>query len=189
MNFIDIATLVAIGYGIFRGFRNGVIYEIAGMLGLVVGIWAGMRLAFIFADYYRDSTNLPEPWVPLLAFLTAFMLGLGAVYLAGRLVTQILKTVQLNLINRVAGGAFGGLKWALIVGIAITMLGSAQIISPDTQAESKTYPILDTYTKTVQAYSLGLIPEVKNVFNEMDTYFVGIDSMRQKNGAESNDQE
>lgn len=181
VNFIDILALVAVGYGVFRGFRNGVIYEIAGMLGLVVGVWAGMRLAFIFADYYRDNTNLPDPWIPLLAFLTAFLLGLGLVYLVGRLATQIMKTVQLNMLNRLAGGAFGGLKWALIIGIAITMLGSSKIIPEETQAESTTYPILDTYTKTVQGYSIGLIPQAQNVFQEMDNYFVGLDSVRKAN--------
>ena len=181
MNFIDILALVAVGYGIFRGFRNGVIYEVAGMLGLVVGIWAGMRLAFIFADWYGQNTTLPEPWIPLLAFLTAFLLGMGLVFLVGRLATQIMKTVQLNMLNRIAGGAFGGLKWALIVGIVITMLGSARVISTETQAESKTYPILDGYTKVVQGYSIGLIPQAQNVFNEMDEYFVGLDSVRTAN--------
>ncbi|MEM0997484.1 MAG: CvpA family protein [Bacteroidota bacterium] len=183
-NIIDIAVLIAVGYGIFRGFRNGVIYEVAGLLGLIVGVWAGMRLAFLFADWYKENTSVPENWVPLLAFLTAFLLGMGAVYLAGRLITQLVKTVQLNLVNRVAGGAFGALKWALILGSVISMLGTSSIFTPEIRESSRTYPYLFAYTAAVHEYSIGLVPQAENVFEEMDSYFIALDSTRTNNTAE-----
>ena len=51
MNLIDIVALVLIGLGAWRGVKNGMIKEVAGLLGLVIGVWAGMRLAFVFANY------------------------------------------------------------------------------------------------------------------------------------------
>lgn len=181
-NIIDIIALVAVGYGVFKGFRNGVVYEVAGLLGLIVGVWAGMRLAFIFADWYRENTTLPENWIPLIGFLTAFLIGMGVVVLAGRLITKLVKTIQLNMVNRAAGGAFGGLKWALILGSLLTMFGTAKFFSDETKEESKAYPILKTYTETVHGYSIGLIPQAQNVFKEMDGYFIGLDSTRRANG-------
>lgn len=181
-NIIDIIALVAVGYGVFRGFRNGVIYEVAGILGLIVGVWAGMRLAFLFADWYREHTTLPENWIPLIGFLTAFLIGMGVVVLAGRLITRLVKTIQLNMVNRAAGGVFGGLKWALILGSLLTMFGTAKFFSEETKEESKSYPLLKTYTESAHGYSIGLIPQAQNVFEEMDGYFIGLDSTRRANG-------
>lgn len=178
MNFIDIIVLVAVGYGIFKGFQNGVIYEVAGLLGLVVGVWAGMRLAFIFANYYKENFEVPAKWLPLLAFFTAFMLGMGAIWLSGRLVNGLVNTAQLGIVNRLAGAAFGLLKWAFIAGTFFSLIGNSMILTPEVQAGSATYPIVTGYCKVVTEYSIGLLPKARNVFDEMETYFVELDSTR-----------
>lgn len=178
MNFIDIIALVAIGFGAFRGFRNGAILEIAGLLGLIVGIWAGLRLAFIFAAYYRDNFEIPENYIPLLAFLTAFLLGIGAVWLIGRLLHKMIHSVALGLPNRAGGAVFGAAKWAFLAGTVLSLVGSSQFISPETKESSIAYPALDTYCKTVQGYTIGLIPAASNVFKDVEEYFVDLDSVR-----------
>lgn len=185
MNFIDIIVLVAVGYGAYKGFTNGVIYEVAGLLGVIVGIWAGMRLAFVFADYYKDNFDLPGKWIPVLAFLTAFMLGLGGVWLAGRIVNAVVKTAQLNIVNRIAGGAFGVLKWAFLIGTLLSVIGNAFILTPEVQQGSATYPLVTGYCKVVQGYSIGLLPKARNVFDDMEHYFVDLDSTRKANAADS----
>jgi membrane protein required for colicin V production len=185
MNFIDILVLVAVGYGAFKGFQNGVIYEVAGLLGLVVGVWAGMRLAFLFADYYKDNFDLPGKWIPVLAFLTAFLVGMGAVWLAGRIVNALVKTVQLNLVNRLAGSAFGVLKWAFLIGTFLSVIGNAFVLTPEVQAGSATYPYVTTYCKVVQGYSVGLLPQARNVFDDMENYFVELDSTRKSQEIDS----
>jgi membrane protein required for colicin V production len=185
MNFIDIIVLVAVGYGAFKGFQNGVIFEVAGLLGLVVGVWAGMRLAFVFADYYKDNFDLPGKWIPILAFLTAFMIGMGAVWLAGRIVNALVKTAQLGIVNRIAGGAFGVLKWAFLIGTFLSVIGNAFVLTPEVQAGSATYPIVTSYCRVVQGYSIGLLPKARNVFDDMEHYFVELDSTRKSNDSTS----
>lgn len=178
MNLIDIVALVAIGFGFWRGFRNGVIIEVASLLGLIVGIWAGLRLAFIFANYYRDNFDLPENWIPLLAFLTAFLLGIAAVYLVGRLLNSFVNSIALGIPNRMAGGAFGAAKWAFLFGTVLSLIGNSQVIPQETRDNSVAYPALEEYCKGVQGYTVGLIPAARNVFKDVETYFVSLDSIR-----------
>lgn len=178
MNLIDIVALVLIGFGAWRGYKNGMITEVTGLLGLIIGVWAGMRLAFVFANYYRDNFDIPENYIPLLAFLTAFLLGIGAVYLLGRALHKVVHSVALGLPNRAAGVAFGAAKWAFIVGTVLSLVGNSQIVAPQTVNESKAYPLLGNYCKGVQAYTIGLIPQATNVFNDVENYFVGLDSVR-----------
>ena len=178
MNLIDIIALVLIGVGAWRGYRNGMITEIAGLLGLVVGVWAGMKLAFIFANYYRDHFDIPDNYIPLLAFLTAFLLGIGGVYLLGRVLHKVVHSVALGLPNRAAGVAFGAAKWAFIVGTVLSLVGNSGIFAKETIEESKAYPLLGDYCKGVQGYTIGLIPAATNVFDDVENYFVGLDSTR-----------
>jgi membrane protein required for colicin V production len=179
VNFLDIIALVTLGWGAYKGFKNGVLIEVAGLVGLVVGFWAGMRLAFVFANYYRDNFHLPEKWLPALAFFTAFALGIGAVRLAAWAATKLLQTVQLNLPNRLAGGAFGVLKFGFLVGALFSIVGLSQILSPETTESSKSYAILKGYSSIVQGYTIGLVPAARNVMDDMDQYFVALDSVNQ----------
>ena len=133
MNFIDIVALVAIGWGAFRGFRNGVIIEVAGLLGLIVGIWAGLKLAFVFANYYRDNFEIPANYIPLLAFLSAFLIGIGGVWLLGRILNKMVNSVALGIPNRLAGLTFGAAKWAFLIGTLLSLVGNSQMIPEETQ--------------------------------------------------------
>lgn len=179
MNYIDLIAAVAIGYGMFKGFSRGLIAELTGLLGVIVGIWAGLRLAFIFADYYAENTQIPGDIIPFLAFLTAFLLALAGVYLLGRVIGFIANQVALGLPNKLAGGLFGGLKFAFILGALLSILGNSKVL-PETATEgSATYPYLKGYVEKVNEYSIALVPAARNVFEEMDGYFTGLDSLRQ----------
>jgi membrane protein required for colicin V production len=180
VNFLDIAALIALGWGAYKGFKNGVLIEVAGLVGLLIGFWAGMRLAFVFADYYRDHFHLPEKWVPAIAFFTAFAVGIGSVYLAAWAATKLLQTAQLNLPNRIAGGVFGVLKWGFLVGAFFTIVGTSQILTPATTEGSKSYAILKGYSHGVQGYTIGLIPAARNVMEDMERYFVSVDSVQRQ---------
>ena len=176
MNFIDIVVLVAIGFGAFRGFKNGIVIEIAGLLGLVIGIWAGLRLAFIFANYYRDNIEIPSNYIPLLAFLTAFFLGIGAVYLSGRILNKVVNSLALGIPNRLVGSAFGVAKWAFLIGTGLSLIGNSKIISQTVVDDSTAYPLVVPFSKVVQDYTVGLIPAASNVLKDVDTYFLELDS-------------
>jgi membrane protein required for colicin V production len=187
VNFLDIVAIAALGWGAYKGFKNGVLIEVAGLIGLLIGFWAGMRLAFLFANYYRENFHLPEKWVPAIAFFTAFAIGIGAVYLAAWAATKLLQTAQLNLPNRLAGGVFGILKWGFLVGAFFTILGTSEILGNETTEGSKSYAVLKGYSHAVQGYTIGMIPAAHNVMEDMERYFVSVDSVHQEHEGEHAD--
>jgi len=94
------------------------------------------------------------------------------------LATGLVKTVQLNLVNRLAGAGFGVLKWAFLVGTVLSIVGNALVLTPEVVEESVTYPVVTSYCKGVQSYSIGLLPKARNVFEDMEVYFDDLDSTR-----------
>lgn len=187
MNFIDIIAAIALGWGIIRGFANGLVRELAGLLGVIIGIWVGLRLAFVFADYYRENWDVPEKAIPMLAFFTGFIIALVGIFLLGRILDKVLDAAMLTVVNKAAGAIFGALKWAFIIGTFFSILGNSGILPKQTQEDSFSYPFLSGYCKTVNEYSIGLIPAAKNVFTDMETYFTGIDSTKGQQDSIPND--
>ena len=123
LTYIDIIVLVAVGFGLIRGWTNGIIKEVAGMVGVILGVWAGLRLAWVFADYYQENFEVPEAVIPLIAFLSAFLLVLIVVIMIGRLLRKILEKAALSGFDKIAGALFGGLKLAFIVGTLVGLVG------------------------------------------------------------------
>lgn len=97
---------------------------------------------------------------------------------AGWAATKLLNTAQLRLPNRLAGLGFGILKWGFLVGAFFSIVGNSQVLTKETVAGSASYPVVTTYSKVVQRYTIGLIPAAHNVLDGHGRYyFVEVDSV------------
>jgi len=105
MNYLDILVLIpALWFG-YKGFRHGLIRELAGLAALVLGIYA----AFVFTDWVEKWLNYPN--IPKEAyFAITFLVVLVAVFFVGRLVEKIIKLMIPEFVNNLLGGIFGVAK-------------------------------------------------------------------------------
>lgn len=172
MNLLDLVAAIVVGYGLVKGFFNGAVKEIFNLIAVVVGLWAGMRIAFIFADYYKSHTEISQRYVPFLGFLTAFLLILAGLLLLGRLIDRRLDNSALNLPNQIAGAVLGGAKWAFILGTFLSVIGHSQYLSDPVKKGSLSYAPLTEFCAGVNEYTIALVPGAGNVFTEMKDYFL-----------------
>ncbi len=133
MNWIDLILLLMLGLAAWKGFRRGFIIELASLVGLVLGIWAGLR----FSDRVTAALDL-EVKHAAVAFLITFLLVLVLVVLLGHLLTKAIDIAQLSLPNKLAGIAFGALRSAFTLSIALNlMLGYTHGAFPPEQLRSE----------------------------------------------------
>ena len=45
MNYLDIVIAIPLLYGLLKGFTNGLIKEITGLLGLIIGVYAAINFS------------------------------------------------------------------------------------------------------------------------------------------------
>ena len=45
MNYLDIVIAIALLYGLVKGFTNGLIKEITGLLGLIIGVYVAINFS------------------------------------------------------------------------------------------------------------------------------------------------
>ena len=179
---IDIPVLALVLFGIYRGLRSGIIMQVASLLGLIVGIWAGFRLAFIFANYYKNNFHLPEKAIPVAAFLTAFVLALLAVIFAGKLLKTVLEKTKLSMPDKAAGALFGAMKMAFLSGTIILLLHRSKIVNEEISTSSMTAKPIMGFAEGINEYSIGLVPKAKNVLTELDSFFLDLEIRKKIQG-------
>ncbi|WP_394974560.1 CvpA family protein [uncultured Croceitalea sp.] len=148
MNFLDIVLGILLAWGLYKGLKNGLFVELASLVALVAGIYGAIHFSYIASDYLSQNMELSERFLKVTAFLITFIAIIVLVGLAGKLLTKIADFAMLGILNKIAGGIFGTLKVAIILGAALIFFekatASLNFINKDTQNESILYkPVRD----------------------------------------------
>ena len=116
MGFLDLILGLLLFWGLYKGLKNGLIVELASIIALIAGLYGAFHFSYLTADFLYDRWEWDEKYMNLIAFLLTFVLIVLAVNVIGKLLTKIADIVMLGLLNKVAGGLFGALKVAIILG-------------------------------------------------------------------------
>jgi membrane protein required for colicin V production len=159
MNFIDIILGGLILLGLVRGITKGLFVEIASLVALVAGLYGAIHFSYFAGDFLVE--NFPtweEKYVNLTAFAITFIAILIAVTMAGKLLTKVADFASLGILNKILGGAFGGLKMAVIIGAALVFFertnNTMEFVEQDTIDGSALYKPVKEVGGFVFAYVL-----------------------------------
>lgn len=117
MNWLDWVLIAFLAMAAFKGFQRGFIIELASLIALVLGIWAGIHLS----ERVTEAMGL-EVKSAAFAFLITFVLVLVVVHVLARFLTKLIDLAQLGLPNKLAGILFGVLRSAFTLSIALNLL-------------------------------------------------------------------
>jgi len=148
MSFLDIVLGILLAWGLYKGLKNGLFVELASLVALVAGIYGAIHFSYIASDYISENMDIGERFVKITAFLITFFAIIVLVGLAGKLLTKIADFAMLGILNKIAGGIFGVLKVAIILGAMLVFFekatASLNFINKDTQNQSILYsPVRD----------------------------------------------
>lgn len=143
MNYFDIILIVPMLWGGFKGFKKGLIIEIASLLALLLGVWGGVKFSSYSAEYLGELFNISEQLMPLISFAVTFVIIVILVFLLAKLIQKLIKAVSLSTINQLAGMLFGALKFTFIISIVLTLINNInaeiEFITPEARNESLLY--------------------------------------------------
>lgn len=136
LNYIDLAVICLLLYGLARGAYRGFFVEVASLLALVLGVFGALHFSSFTAALL--SAYIEWGYLPLLAFALTFIGIMIGVAWIGKLLTKLAKVVLLGFLNRLLGAVFGACKWLVICGVLVWILGQIDVffnILPDTLTE------------------------------------------------------
>ena len=165
-NYFDItigSIIIILG---IKGFMNGFIKEVFGLIGLITGVYFASRLsgdAATFIDnnfLHMENTAL----LKLLGFLAILIIiWLGATIL-GSIFSKLSSVSGLGFINRFLGFVAGGGKYFLIFALIVTALSNVTLVKDNLEKyinDSVLYP----YLKMVGSSIIHLDPKTIGLDN------------------------
>jgi membrane protein required for colicin V production len=126
MNYFDIGIAIPLLWSVYRGFKKGLVIEIASLVALVLGIWGGTNFSHYAASLINENWEVSAKWLPILAFSLTFLAIVIGVFALAKLLERVIKLVALGLVNRIFGALFGMLKVVLILSVVFYLLGTVQ---------------------------------------------------------------
>ena len=137
LNYIDLAVVCLLVYGLARGAYRGFFVEVSSLLALVLGVFGALHFSSFTASLL--SNYIEWDYLPLLSFALTFIGIMIGVAWVGKLLTKLAKVVLLGFLNRLLGALFGTCKWLVICGVIVWILGQIDVFFsflPETIKES-----------------------------------------------------
>lgn len=165
MTVLDIVLLVVLGFGLVKGFLNGLFVEIASLVALVAGVYGAIHFSSFVASFMESRVDWEEKTINIAAFAITFILIVLVISLAGKALTKIADFAALGIINKLLGAAFGFLKLALIASVILVIFDSA----------NKTLPLMDQKTtedsilyEPVKSFAPMILPSLLNLKDDIE---------------------
>ncbi len=137
MNYFDIIVGGLLLFALIKGFKKGLVTELASLAALVLGVLGAIEFSDITEQYLSQHVNSAH--VGLIAFFVTFILIVIGVHVIAKMVDKLVSAVALGIINRILGAAFSVLKYAFIISVLLAVFNSFDKkfnIIPDKQQES-----------------------------------------------------
>ena len=143
MSWLDIIILLPLLIGLVRGLMKGLVIEIASIVAIVLG-YIGSRLwGAMFAAWLIKQFSWPETVCMVVAYALLFIGISLLLHVLARAISKLFQKVSLGWLNRLFGGIFGTLKWAIIVLTLVLCVHRLdeqfQFIQPDLKEQSIIY--------------------------------------------------
>lgn len=139
MNFLDILIAIPLGYLIYKGYRRGLIFEMASLAGVVLG----SVFAVHFANFFANLIGMGGNSAFLISFFILFVVVIVLALFLAKLVERFVKMVHAGFINNLAGALLGMLKGVCIVGVLIYYVAiidlNEKVLTRDTKETSLLY--------------------------------------------------
>jgi len=143
MSYLDIILIIPLAWSIYKGFKRGLIIEIASLVGLVLGIYGALN----FSDYtevlLRENYDIDFEYMHLLSFAITFIGIVILVYILGKVLEKIINIIALGIFNKIAGMFFGFFKMSLILSMVLLIVeginANVGFIKPEDKEASVLY--------------------------------------------------
>ncbi|MBZ9628708.1 CvpA family protein [Psychroflexus sp. CAK1W] len=165
MNVIDIILGVLLLLGFIRGFQKGFIIELAGIVALLAGIFGGLEYGYIAEGYLEKWTDWSPSGIEIASFFIVFIGIVILVSVIAKILTTIVHSIALGLINRIFGALFGVIKTGLFIFILLLIF---DYVNGDGRFVSETKLEDSVVVTTIRELSSTLLPSLEELLDESE---------------------
>ena len=160
MNYIDIIISVSLFYGLIKGFSNGIVKEVTGVLGFVFGIYFAVHFSVYIQPQAQKILNINNEFTPLISFIVLFIVSFFAIKIIGSFLDGVTRALSLGLLSKTTGAIFGAIKIFILFCFLIVLAEDYQVLD---QQKNKKAILLSPMIKTARI----IMPEINKQKNQI----------------------
>lgn len=161
MNFIDIIILIPVAWFAFSGFRKGLIIEVATLVGLFLGIYAGVYFSDYVSGLMVSWFGFNSRYSSLISFTIVFLGVIILMYLLAKSLEKVVNLTALGVLNKIAGAFFGALKMIFIISLLIYIFNKIDVQQRLLKKETKDRSLLYNPISNIALIAVPRLREVK----------------------------
>lgn len=141
----NIILAIPLIWGFYKGFKKGLIVELASILAIILGVYACSKLSDVVANYLGANihTHLSSLYLSIISVAIVFIGILILVFFLAKRIQKLAEALFLGMANRILGGLFGAFKWAFLISVFLYLFdilnAKAGIVGTDVLQQSWMY--------------------------------------------------
>jgi membrane protein required for colicin V production len=132
---------------------------------LILGFYAASHFSEFTANWLQHDMGLKSSNIKLIAYIVTFVIVVVLIFLLGRFLTGVVKTVGLGIVNRLAGALLGIAKGALLASLLFLLFSK---IDPNQSLFTAQHKKGSVLYKPVSAVAPAVIPLIKKYTAEVE---------------------
>jgi len=162
-NALDLGILVILGLGLLYGLARGALRMVSPILSFICGIYAASLWYERVSDLVQNHFNTRPATSQTIGYAIVFLVAFVAVgYITGRII-ELAHIINLNLVDRLAGGVVGVAIAAVFAGLDVLLLTALLSANSTLLSNSQLAPRTLAYNEAL----LGFVPPgVKQLYRE-----------------------
>ena len=149
MNGFDIVFFLVLLFGSWKGWSNGLLKEVLGLIGVFVGLYVARLLYEQVGFYLAPHLGTPPAVANIIAFALLWMGVPILLSILGSLLTKFLELVGLDGINHIGGLVVSLVKYVLLLGVLCNVLAITHLVSEEAQQTSTLFTPLKQSTSMI----------------------------------------
>ncbi len=166
MNYLDFILAVPLVWGAYKGFQRGIIFEIAMLIGVILGLYLAFKVSSLFEGAVGKIVDAQGNTLHIVTFFIVFIAVVLIMILLAKFMEGILKIGNLNAFNKIAGACFGLLKFALVVSVVLSVFRPVDVQLGLLTAKTKSGSWLYQPVLSVSQYLFPALKDVQQEFSK-----------------------
>lgn len=178
---LDVIVAIVVSLGFYLGYSRGLIKTVFDSLSLIIGILAALKLSPIVINILQSFLKISPAFTFLLGVVITFIVVLGLIRYFGKKIEHMLEAVNINFINKIAGGTLQALFFAYLLSLGFWLLTTIKVLSPEVRQASITYSLLETLPEKGKKVFEKLKPVFQGFWNKT---LEAMDNVKEKSASE-----
>ncbi len=164
---LDIIIILLIAFGFYSGYAKGIIETLFAVVSVIISIAAALKLSPIVGEILVGTFGMEGNVALIIALIATFFLFLVFIRFVGARIEGLLKTLNINFINKLAGGLLMAMLYTIMLSMIMGLVREYRLSSPEFFDDSNLFSIVEPLSDQSVKFVMSVAPDLKEYWQKL----------------------